>query len=88
MPAPTVTSTQGNNFGVAAGTFSWCVFASAIQLLPHLIEAVYGAGRVGVVVEELAVGQLKGTSGKMLTLVMRVSGVLEVRPVPPETKNW
>ena len=63
VPAPTVTSTQENKLRVAArepfGAVD--VIRGAIELLPHLIEAVNGAGSVGVVGEEIAVGQLEGT---------------------------
>src|SRR5580693_4073137 len=37
------------------------VIGSAIELLPHLVEAVHGAGSVRVVGEQTAVGQLEGT---------------------------
>ena len=59
VPVPTVISTQGNSVRVASGGIvSGGIRSVAIELLPHLIEAVHRAGRIGVV-EEVAVGQLK-----------------------------
>ena len=59
---------------------------AAIQLLPHLIEAMDRACVVGVVDKSRAVRVLKRTGGSELTFVIRVSGVLDVSPVPPEIK--
>src|SRR5271156_6780312 len=40
--------------------------AGAIELLPHLVETVNRAGRVGVVGEEIAVRQLEWTGGQII----------------------
>ena len=62
------------------------VVGAAIQLLPHLVEAMHRAGGIGVVGECIAVGQLEGPAGSAFTFVMRASGVSEVWPVPPVTR--
>ena len=55
---------------VAAGRIRGrCVGDAAIQLLPHLVEAMHRAGRVGVVGKRRFVGQLKW-SGRKCTHVL------------------
>ena len=48
--------------GIAAGGILICsVFQAAVQLLPHLVEAMDRAGRVAVVAKCTSVSQLKRT---------------------------
>ncbi len=43
----------------ARGTFPSAVLDAAVQLLPHLVEAMHRAGGIGVVNERIAVGELE-----------------------------
>ena len=57
VPAPTVVSTQGNSAAShPEGLLAVAWLTSAIQLLPHLVEAMHRAGGIGVVGEGVSVG--------------------------------
>ena len=59
----------GEQAAVAAGrTLRRGVLQRAVQLLPHLVEAVDGTRSVGVVNKALAVSQLKGPRGQRIDL--------------------
>ena len=46
VPAPTVTSTQENSLPLQPEGLSQWRLEAAVELLPHLVEAVHGAGAV------------------------------------------
>ena len=69
VPAPTVTSTHENSLPLQPeGLSRRRALDAAVQLLPHLVEAMHRARRVGVVGERAAVGQLE-RSGRQIVHV-------------------
>ena len=71
-PAPTVTSTQGKRSARQPEAFAVRGGGVAIELLPHLEEAMHRARRIGVV-GIFCVGQLKRT-GRQMAGVLAVIG--------------
>ena len=69
-PAPSVVPDPWEETCIATGRVATgCVVDAAIQLLPHLIEAVHRACRVGVIGKGAAVSQLKRSAGRAFTLL-------------------